>query len=106
MLWLQLLHKQGSGQSEAASLLLLLTCATAAGDCRASAHSSLSRPETLGSCVPRDFMQQHGGQRSAGQHSDIALTPVAGHLASQTSLGFLYERGLGVAQDFLTAATW
>eukprot|EP00891_Asterochloris_glomerata_P006375 jgi/Astpho2/6375/fgenesh1_pg.00091_%23_38_t len=30
----------------------------------------------------------------------------AGHLASQTSLGFLYERGLGVAQDFLTAAKW
>ena len=56
--------------------------------------------------MPHASMQQHGSQRSAGQHIDGALTSAAGHLASQTSLGFLYERGLGVAQDFLTAAEW
>ncbi len=56
--------------------------------------------------MSHDSMQQSSDQQNTGQHSVIMLAPLAGHLASQTSLGFLYERGLGVAQDFLTAAKW
>ena len=43
---------------------------------------------------------------SAGQNDDPMLTVTAGHLASQTSLGFLYEQGLGVPQDLPAAAKW